>query len=302
MAPNDDVEELEVQPDAASEIVETTSVDRRDSHPERFAEESPASERKLPPSASTLRRRRRYRLIAIASMLAVAFILTVYWSGAASNRDGRDEKIPTIASSVLFGQACDQIRRDARTSLHIENFPVTDEMIPQISDLQQLSTLVFDKGAVTDQSMETIASLSSLQHLRLRLSPITDDGMRAISKSESLWFLNLPHSEVTTAGVAELKRIPSLRQLRLGSPNLGNEVTREIAKLPSLRGIHLIGVPVTDEGLKTLAEMPYLESLYLDDSAVTQAGWDWLFREHSNLHVHVNQSHLDRDPKQHQHH
>jgi hypothetical protein len=83
---------------------------------------------------------------------------------------------------------------------------------------------------------------------------------------------------------------------------LGNEVTREIATLPSLRVIHLIGVPVTDEGLKTLAEMPYLESLYLDDCAVTEAGWDWLFREHPHLHVHVNQAHHDRDPKRHEHH
>ncbi|MCP4890983.1 MAG: hypothetical protein GY904_30860 [Planctomycetaceae bacterium] len=300
MAPNDDVEELEVQ--SNTKRANSTSMDQHDSGPEGFADVLPAGEEKLPPSSFTLRRRRRYRLIAIASLLAVAFIAIAYWAASVSNVERRNNEIPTIVSSVLFERTCDQIRQEARTSLHIQNFPVTDEMVSNISDLQQLSKLVFDKGAVTDKSMEIIASLPDLQHLRLRLSPITDDGLRTLSKSESLWFLNLPHSEVTAAGVAELQSIRSLRQLRLGSPNLGNEVTREIAKFPSLRGIHLIGVPVTDEGLKTLAEMPYLETLYLDDSAVTQAGWDWLFREHSNLHVHVNQNHLDRDPKRHRHH
>ncbi|MDG2223444.1 MAG: hypothetical protein P8L85_18830 [Rubripirellula sp.] len=302
MAPNDDVEELKVPSNATPEKAKPTSIDQRDSNQEESADEVPVGEQKLPPSAFTLRRRRRYRLIAMASILAIAFIAIVYWSGAVSNLDRRNNEIPTIVSGVLFERACEQIRRDARTSLHIQNFPVTDDMIPNVKDLEQLSTLVFDKGAVTDKSMETIASLPFLQHLRLRLSPITDDGLRELSKSKSLWFLNLPHSEVTAAGVAELQRIPSLRQLRLGSPNLGNEVTREIAKFPAIRGIHLIGVPVTDEGLKTLAEMPYLESLYLDDSAVTQTGWDWLFREHPSLHVHVNQNHLDRDPKRHTHH
>jgi hypothetical protein len=54
--------------------------------------------------------------------------------------------------------------------------------------------------------------------------------------------------------------------------------------------------------LKTLAAMKQLESLYLDDCAVTEAGWNWLFREHPDLHIHVDQNHLDRDPSAHKHH
>jgi hypothetical protein len=47
--------------------------------------------------------------------------------------------------------------------------------------------------------------------------------------------------------------------------------------------------------------MPNLQSLYLDDSLVTETGWEWLFEEVPNLHVHVNQQHHDRDPQAHQH-
>lgn len=292
----DDVEELEVQTvDPESGAAEATASELSSPAPVEVTEPESAL------SPSQQRRQHRNRLIAVASVLAAIFAITVVWSSGMLEGEA-DSEVPTIAPSVLFEQACEEIRKEGGTTLYVADFEVTDEMIPQIGDMEQLETVVFDKGAVTDESLKTIAKLPKLQHLRLRLSPITDDGLKMLAQSESLWYLNLPHSNVTAKGISELKSIRSLRQLRLGSPKLGNEVTREIATLPSLRGIHLIGVPVTDEGLKTLAEMPYLESLYLDDSAVTEAGWDWLFREHPSLHVHVNQEHHDRDPRRHEHH
>ena len=123
--------------------------------------------------------------------------------------------------------------------------------------------------------------------------------------------LNLPHADCTSEGIAALAKLKRLRQLRIGSSRLGNEVSREIARIKSLRGIHLIGVGLTDDGLKVLTGiperpekelgLPNLESLYLDDSAVTSAGWEWLFKTHPQLHVHVDQQHHDRDPKAHAH-
>jgi hypothetical protein len=295
MALNEEIEELEVNPATADSAIENEaqSIEPRS--------EGDTDETDPPPSPSSLRRRRRDRQLIIASVLCGVFVVTVLWSRGVWQQND-EAQVPTIAPSLLFEQACQAVRQGERLSIHITDFEVTDQMVMNLSDLQQLDTLVLDRGAVTDDAMKMIAELPSLQHLRLRLSPITDEGLRLISQSQSLWFLNLPHSQVTAEGVAELKKIPTLRQLRLGSPKLGNEVTREIATLPALRVIHLIGVPVTDEGLKTLAEMPYLESLYLDDSAVTEAGWDWLFRERPHLHVHVNQAHHDRDPRGHKHH
>lgn len=252
-------------------------------------------------SSHQRRRRRRIRNSVLALLLTATFVVTVMWSSGAFD-ETPSTAVVAIAPSVLFEQQCDEIRNDALSKLHVTEFAVDDAMIANIGELETLETLILDKGVVTDASMATIASLAKLQHLRMRLSPISDEGLRQLSKCESLWYVNLPHAVCSAKGVAELRAIPKLRQLRLGSSGLGNEVTREIASIESLRGVHLIGIAVTDEGLKTLAAMPHLESLYLDDSAVTEAGWEWLFREHPYLHVHINQNHHDRDPKAHQHH
>ena len=189
-----------------------------------------------------------------------------------------------------------------QATLHVEGFPVDDSMVSRIGELESLETLIIDEGIVTDETIDLIAKLPKLRQLRLRLSPVGDAGLQELSTCEALWFLNLPHAECTSEGVASLKSLTKLRQIRLGSKNLDNQVTNALTQISSLRSIHLIGVPITDEGLKKIAAMPYLESLYLDDSAVTAEGWAWLFREHPHLHVHIDQSHHDRDPKAHDHH
>ncbi|WP_404309212.1 leucine-rich repeat domain-containing protein [Neorhodopirellula lusitana] len=172
---------------------------------------------------------------------------------------------------------------------------------PAWSDYPRIEAVLADQGVVTDEGLAVLAQLPDLEHLRLRLSPISDDGLKPLLNSDTLWLLNLPHSRLTKEGVESLAQLPKLRQLRLGSPHLGNDCSRRISKLTNLRGLHLIGVPVTDEGVKLICALPHLESLYLDDSAVTDAGWDWVFRNHPELHIHINQRHHDRDPKAHAH-
>lgn len=246
-------------------------------------------------------RRRRNRLLALAFLLTVVFILTVLTKQGVFDRN-RSDGVPRIVPAVLFDQLCKETRKDQDPTLHVTDFEVNDAMVQQLADIECIETLIFDQGVVTDEAIKIISELPKLQHLRLRLSPIGDEGLKMLANTETLWYLNLPHAACTNEGVGALAALPRLRQLRLGSGNLGNGVGREVASITSLRGIHLIGVKVTDEGLKMLAKMPHLESLYLDDSAVTEAGWDWLFREHPHLHVHINQSHHDRDPNLHTHH
>lgn len=247
------------------------------------------------------RKMQAFRLL--AAIVAIGGLLAVFnWRHFFESSISPPPVVEQIDPNVLFGQACAEMREAQGDTLHITDYRVEDGMLDQIADLDQLTTLILDKGVVSDRAIETIANLPNLQHLRLRLSPIGDPGMKRLAAVETLWYLNLPHAECTSRGVAELAALPRLRQLRLGSSKLNSDVTREIAKITSLRGIHLIGVPVTDDGLKHLASMKHLESLYLDDSAVTDAGWTWLFEEYPHLHVHVDQYHHDRDPKAHRHH
>jgi len=215
---------------------------------------------------------------------------------------------PTLTPVALFQQQLMQIMRGESTRLHTTDFAVDQSMLQllPIEDLRasedaSLDVVLIDQGVVDDEGMAILAQIPDLQHLRLRLSPITDAGLPPLLAQSSLWYLNLPHSELTADGVRSLAQLPRLRQLRLGSPKLGNDASAAIAEIHSLRGLHLIGVPVTDEGLKLIADLPHLESLYLDDSAVTEVGWDWLFRNHPELHVHINQKHHDRDPQAHPH-
>jgi hypothetical protein len=246
-------------------------------------------------------RRKRILLLAVVGPGMVLITMVALWM-ADRFREEEVDAGPIQSPQELFTQEFEQVREKQLETFHLPNSEVTDEMVATIADLDWIETVILDKGVVSDRSLETISKLPNLQHLRLRLSPITDEGLKTISNCQSLWYLNLPHSDCTSAGVAELQNLKNLRQLRLGSKQLGNDVTEEIAKLNGLRGVHLIGIPITDDGLEILAAMPHLESLYLDDSAVTEAGWERLFRDHPDLHVHVNQRHHDRDPKGHRHH
>jgi hypothetical protein len=242
-------------------------------------------------------RRRRIILLAILGIVAIAAL--IIQSGSI---DAEPESQLAILTSVQFGQMVITTKHENQPLLQVTEFAVSDEMMHYLNGQDHLETVIFDQGAVTDAAIPTLAALPKLQHLRLRESPITDEGMRQLVQCKTLLQLNLPHANCTVAGVEALEALPKLRMLRIGSPELGNEVTRAIANIQSLRAIHLIGIPVTNDGLRALASLPQLESLYLDDSAVTVAGWEWLFKTHPEIHVHVDQEHHDRDPKAHAHH
>ena len=246
-------------------------------------------------------RRNKILFLAIICPATVLVTLSALWILDDSD-DAQVELGPQLTPQQVFDQECKVVREKRLETLHLADSKVTDEMVARIADMDWLEAVIFDQGVLTDDSLTTLQQLPSLNHVRLRNSPITDEGFKTISQMQTLWYLNLPHADCTSTGVAHLQKLPQLRQLRLGSKRLGNDVTEQIAKMKGLRGVHLIGIPITDDGLEILAGMPHLESLYLDDSAVTEAGWERLFRDHPDLHVHVNQRHHDRDPKAHRHH
>lgn len=211
---------------------------------------------------------------------------------AFKTRDATDQSQPSESSSGSTDDVT-EIYNDEGKRINFD--------APDWQDYPRIDAVLIDQGKITDEGLAKIAELPDLEHIRLRLSPITDEGIKSLSDCDELWLVNLPHSELTNEGLRRLGSVPQLKQLRLGSDRLTNDCCRVIAELTNLRGLHLIGIPVTDDGVKVLSELPHLESLYLDDSAVTELGWEWVFRNHPQLHVHVNQSHHDRDPQAHPH-
>ncbi|KAA5539308.1 hypothetical protein FYK55_24690 [Roseiconus nitratireducens] len=211
---------------------------------------------------------------------------------------------PDLAQQLALGRSL-QSSGDAASGkagsgkvgiVELRETAVDDAMLQQFrEDDDWVKTLILDAGQVHDEGAAAIARLPNLRHLRLRHSPLTDQALQELAGQSTLQILNLPQSDATAAGVGALARLPALRSLRLGGERLGPETAEAVASIATLRSVHLIGVPINDAGLKKIAALPKLRSLYVDDSRVTSDGWDWFFEHHRQVHVHVNQKHLDRD-------
>ena len=179
------------------------------------------------------------------------------------------------------------------------DFEISGSWLAELKSIPGLEILNIDQGRVTDKDLDHLTALQQLRNLRLRLSPVGDEGLEKLLSCKKLEVLNLPQATCSAHGIAKLAGLANLTQLRVGSESLGNEVCDSLLKLRSLEGLHLIGVKITDDGLKKIAKLSKLQSLYLDDSLVTDAGWDWLFEQRPDIHVHINQKHHDRDPNPH---
>ena len=106
---------------------------------------------------------------------------------------------------------------------------------------------------------------------------------------------------VGSGALPMLSQLPHLEYLRLASPQVTDEGLDHLTRLSTLRFLHLIEVNITDTGLQHVARMKQLESFYLDGSQATEEGLTKLIKARPDLHLHLNQQHLDHDPQKHQH-
>jgi hypothetical protein len=231
-------------------------------------------------------------------LIAICTFPILFVAGCGEGDDPTKELAPeseaTIAQQITLGRA-GQLDR-----IELLETGADDAMLEMLTaEDDWLDALVLDEGVISDRGVDAIARLPNLFHLRLRNSPISDQGLERLSACESIQILNLPQCQATADGIASLAVLPDLRNLRLGGNQLTSATAKSIAMIKSLRNVHLISVPIDDEGLRQIASLPKLQSLYLDDSDVTSAGWDWLFEKHPDLHLHVNQQHVDRDHSDH---
>jgi len=180
--------------------------------------------------------------------------------------------------------------------------PVRATEWDSLRGLAGLTELVVEEGSADDSLAEILATLPDLERLVLRRASLTDGGFRALAGCPRLSDLNVPRSDCTPEGVRALARIGTLRSLRLGGERLVEPGACEaIASLPALRSLHLIDVPIGDGGLAVLGTLPKLVNLYLDGAGVSDEAWRGYFEAHPDVHVHIDQSHHDRDPRAHAH-
>jgi hypothetical protein len=224
-------------------------------------------------------------------------------SAAADTAGGSDSNsAPTQAVEQLWREQFEQVQAGQSENLLVDQAPITAAQLAELPALKgRLTQLMVDAGGVSDATLDSISQLQSLVHLRLRECPISDQGLEKLAAAglPELQILNIPHGKITAAGIVHLLAFPKLTQLRLGGSQIDDRAIDEIARLPKLRSLHLIGPNLSDAALSKLSNVSQLGSFYLDDCRLSDAAWEQLFRAKPNLHVHVDQAHLDRDPNRH---
>lgn len=217
---------------------------------------------------------------------------------------GCDTK-PVVVTEPSLAEQVALVIAGRSSIIQIEQVAITDDDLAMLAQCPKLKVLQLDdeQNQVTDAGIRHLAKLSSLEHLRIQGGNVGDDGLELLASVKSLRILNLPQGKFTDEGLARLRELPKLVQLRFGSPQVTSQGVARLAEFPALRQIHLIGVPLDDEAIAALSRIQSLESLYLDDVTCSDAALDSLLRDHPKLHLHVNQLHLDQDPRKgdHQH-
>jgi Leucine-rich repeat (LRR) protein len=195
-----------------------------------------------------------------------------------------------------------QLLRNQQTdSIEITATAITDSQFKDLAEQGELRRLILDQGAITDASAPTLGTLKELVLIKLRNCPLTDTAASFFREIESLQFLNIPQAEFSASGLKALAGHPNLRQLRISGNLLDDDACRLFNELPELRFLHLIGPKITGVGIEHLTKIEKLQSLYVDDCPAPESAWEVFFKSRPDVHVHLDQHHLDRDPAKHAH-
>lgn len=191
------------------------------------------------------------------------------------------------------------VRAGESDQILVEQAVLTDSDLRELPGLANLRELLLDsaESRFSAAGIKQLIGLPKLEHLRIRGTGIDDEALQHLASLEGLRIVNVPQSTFSDATLAELKRLPNLVQFRFSSPRVTDAGMKTLAELPAIKQLHLINVPITDTGLADLAKIEQLESLYIDGGQFSDMAMEKLFRERPALHVHLNQSHHDLDPK-----
>jgi len=165
---------------------------------------------------------------------------------------------------------------DLRT-LKISNYrALNDEMVSQLTGLNQLTTLALANSVIGDASVELIAkSFPNLTELDLSSNTnLTNGVLKVICELKKLERLHLMQNRFNDLGTSHLSKLEHLTVLDLrGNMEAGNMTLEVVGKLPKLAAFKHRSTAITDFGMDYLAESKALNSLLMQDFAVTnQAG------------------------------
>lgn len=177
--------------------------------------------------------------------------------------------------------------------------------LSRICEHKPLETLILDGGIealgpdAAFSHLNKIVNLKHLCHLRIRNCKVDDAGIQLLLKLTELRILNFPQANFSDAAMKYLAEMPKLELLRFSSKLVTDAGIELLSKSKSLRALHLIRINVTDLVVPAISAIKSLETFYVDGSKMTDAGYSKLIKLRPDLHLHVDQTHLDFDPRKH---
>jgi hypothetical protein len=154
--------------------------------------------------------------------------------------------------------------------IHLEEAPVSDELIKRIARLPEVTQLSLRQDKLTDDSLRPLGRMRKLQALSIGFNPITDQGLAHLAGLQELAFLDLCVTEVTDDGLKQLQGLPKLWRLELFADKITNEGAATLAEMPGLGGLDLADTQITRAGLEPLSRLANLTDLRLDQMIMGQ--------------------------------
>ncbi len=110
--------------------------------------------------------------------------------------------VKKLDASLIQGLAS---MKDQVTVLKFTGQPLTDELLKQMSPMQNLERLHLEKTAVTDAGMHELKKFGKLESVNLYGTKVTDTGLDALSSTKSLKKLYLWNTGVSEQGIKSFK-------------------------------------------------------------------------------------------------
>lgn len=179
---------------------------------------------------------------------------------------------------------------------------IDDNLLKQLTDLNNLTVLDLSRTDVTDAGLKTIASLKNLTTLDLAWTRVSEGGLKELAPLKKLTTLNLtrgtyryrqaPGGNITDKSLGVLRSVGLLHAIHAATAKDGGrptspddvaslslhltEVTdvglKELTSLKNLSVLSLEGTEITNQGIKELVGFQRLTQLNLNDTKLTDRG------------------------------
>ena len=180
-----------------------------------------------------------------------------------------DLLLPPNQRQALECLRSEQVRMSAGVKHGALNFHVfifeadqTDDFCKAMSELDQVTSLVFQDTQISERGMEWLSGLPRLQKIHLRKTTIPGRAFRYLPSFPRLSEFWAEFTDLDDDALAAIGELHGLQYLRLREVQMTDHGFQELKHLQNLTRLALTQIPV-DDGLEALAHLQNLTSLNL---------------------------------------